>query len=695
MSLDALTKLIEAASFTEFRTISQDFLSLVGLHSATYCDGPYDGGADFSLPVKGDLRPAVQISVEEKWKEKLIKDVRKLKKKYNANLVYFVSSRRIPEGSFESVKSDILESEEVVIVRYDNQGIASTFFKKGKIESLFNALGIDISEFPGKIDSRIKRHLGPVTEAVSALLIFGDQAKDMRKHIYGSLIKSELAKSEHPLPKDNLIELVLTKNGLSKNQASAIISTFDRLIQSKEILFDSNCYRLSSDEYKKFRSITELNELEIVSLLDSITLYLDSEHVEIDSLSRNIIVDNFLDLAAFLAISHCSEITRASAEQEVYQQIVAFLTEKIGQGAVDRLFNGLADIVANSTFAKHLAAAQLYARVLNSTSDQLVFALGGKTGVTILFDSSVAIPMLCGLIFGSAYDRFGRSSVTLHQLLDEHEFSGVIPKCYLEELAAHLIEACRDYAAILQSGEMLTSSRNAFVSHFSSHSKISNIDFADYVAELGVKLSDVRSDMSDSSFYRLRDKSMVQITNMLVNYGVRVVDTKGYTKTSRQMLEEALHAAQLHRPEVLIAHDAAVIAYLTGNEMPSDEAKILCTWDKIHNDVNPDGGWGYIVMNPVATIDLFAIAKGRHTEYPLSTLIDFAKMQSDYTKVLSDRVWDAIANIEKGNFTDGKLLNIARTFKEKFATENGNGADIDEDDIAKAWVAWKNTTRKE
>jgi len=88
------------------------FLELIGFSSAQFCDGPYDGGKDFYIDENkvGGLKIAFQISTESDWRKKLKKDAAKVNREFETNLLYFISSRRIPESSFEEVKTEILIS---------------------------------------------------------------------------------------------------------------------------------------------------------------------------------------------------------------------------------------------------------------------------------------------------------------------------------------------------------------------------------------------------------------------------------------------------------------------------------------------------------------------------------------------------------------------------------------------------------
>lgn len=688
MNIDSVARLIEASSFTEFRTIAYRFLQMIGLVSAQYCDGPYDGGMDFSLPEReGGLRPGVQISVEDNWQSKLWKDVRKQKKNFKANLVYFVSSRRIPEHSFEDVKSEIFASEGVSVIRYDNQSIATKFLKENSLDQLFNILGISVAT---DITSSLKKYRGAASEAVAAMMVFGEQARDLRKSMFGELIKAVLHRSETQLSREALADDVIQNNGLSSSQKQLIQGHVDRLLQTRELVLQGGIVTLPASELERFDSLERLSDYQIGKLYESVHAYLMSEHVDVKKGPQELLIGNLLELATCLVTHQFSQDDKGGEEYEIYSQVLERVTSHVGKEKARAIFTGLAEVVAKSDFAKDIVAAKLYAMMLNSNSDQIAMALGG-TGISVLIDASVAIPMLCGLVYESTLDRPGHSARLLYELIREHEFTAIVPRVYVEEFAAHLIEACRQYGAVLDAGISIPSSNNAFVSHFSSYADDNGLTFDEYAAVFGVRAKLLRGEVSDAQFYHARDRAVVEITALLARYGIGVVETKGWTKVVFDGISSAVEKVGYQRPEVLIKHDASVVTYLSGNEIPSDQAKILCTWDRILYDQNPDGGFGYVVMNPVATIDLFAIAKGRRTDYPLSTLMDFARLQTEESRALADAIWDQIASVEAEALSDAKLFSIARQFKEKYVTNGAMVAPLDEKNIAQAWLAWKNS----
>jgi hypothetical protein len=91
MNIDSITRLIEASDVADFRTLSAQFLPMIGLEKADFCDGSYDGGKDFTIieTVKG-IKIGIQLSVEKNWRKKIKSDAIKTKK--TSIQIYYILS---------------------------------------------------------------------------------------------------------------------------------------------------------------------------------------------------------------------------------------------------------------------------------------------------------------------------------------------------------------------------------------------------------------------------------------------------------------------------------------------------------------------------------------------------------------------------------------------------------------------------
>ncbi|MBU1310177.1 MAG: hypothetical protein KKE30_11680, partial [Gammaproteobacteria bacterium] len=147
MNIETFARLIEAADVSVFRSLAAMVVPLIGLGDADYCDGPYDGGKDFNLAVMpaSGVNIGIQISVEKKWESKLKSDAVKLKNNYSANVMYFLSSRRIPEGPYALVKEEIFLQHGITVNKYDNQAIATRLINNNKVNDALVLMGINLT----------------------------------------------------------------------------------------------------------------------------------------------------------------------------------------------------------------------------------------------------------------------------------------------------------------------------------------------------------------------------------------------------------------------------------------------------------------------------------------------------------------------------------------------------------------------
>ena len=165
MNIEVLSRLIEAADVSVFRSLTVILMPLIGLGDADYCDGPYDGGKDFTLAKMSatGIKIGIQVSIEKKWENKIKSDAIKLQNKYNVNYMYFLSSRRIPEGTYEGIKNEIFSNYGITVIKYDCQAIATKLINGNKVSNALALMGMKNDTIP----EEHKKYLGPKNEAIS------------------------------------------------------------------------------------------------------------------------------------------------------------------------------------------------------------------------------------------------------------------------------------------------------------------------------------------------------------------------------------------------------------------------------------------------------------------------------------------------------------------------------------------------
>ena len=196
--------------------------------------------------------------------------------------------------------------------------------------------------------------------------------------------------------------------------------------------------------------------------------------------------------------------------------------------------------------------------------------------------------------------------------------------------------------------------------------------------------------MDNPVFYRLRDKVSREISKVAAGYGFMVFPTHGPGLARRTEQLRKIHDDEYqNKPDILIEHDAKVICYLSDPSLPNGPARVLCTWEKSHSIVNPDGDEGYYVMSPVSLIDYLSLSKPFESSLPVSQLVDFALLQSELHLQKASTIWDVLAELEKGQFSDAQFLVKAREFVERYMETHGSQEPLNKEDVKTEWLSWK------
>ena len=146
MQIDNITKIIESMTVSQFRTLCLEYLNLLGYSESSLTDGPYDGTKDYKILTSRDMQSvSIAMSITPNWKKKLTDDISNMKRR-NPNLsnVFYFSSQRIPEGSFSKYQKEKAINDNIFVIRYDSQLIASDFIKKNKIDKILKIANIYI-----------------------------------------------------------------------------------------------------------------------------------------------------------------------------------------------------------------------------------------------------------------------------------------------------------------------------------------------------------------------------------------------------------------------------------------------------------------------------------------------------------------------------------------------------------------------
>jgi hypothetical protein len=698
MKLEALSRLIESADFLSFREIALKTLSNLGYQNPSLTDGWSDGGTDIRVstlpPYPNPL--AVQITVERDWRGKLSADTKKVKDKLNLSDMVFVCSRRVPEAEFALLSSDILKTTGVRVTKVDNQTIASIFFDKGEVGTILDILGIHPTPSRPLFENIPN---AARLDAAYSYIVFGKESEQFRDKITESTIVSLLAKAEHLISREKLVEKVCSVLNLDMSNSITVTKGIEQLIQQGDLHVSQGFLYLANSLKDVTTAVQAVRDKEWVTLRSRVQKKLNqySKQRKVTDQIVDSVMEDLGSLMLSAADAAFRSFDRSSQRTVSHENMLARLRHlhtsldsmSVAEGQKrQKLIEELTEIAAASPLGKHIMAGELYLSLSTISPPSLIRAIGGRTNVEIYVDASVAIPILSCLLFEATTSfRYFVAAIHAYRQITSQNMIPLLPRDYLEEVAAHLFMAYRDYSAIIDLDPDLAASENAFVAHYTGlKPKRPGLTFPQYVKAFGLGEALTRVDLPAA-----RTSLMPHLERLFTRYGFKVISWTrlGYhpLKAAEEMMARAIDALKLKRPSILLNHDAKTIAGLSEEYSNANNAPILCTWDSLHFWIFENEKPTWDVMDPSMLGDILSITGSDIQSARITSPLMIARSVSEEAALEGATVWDVLVKIEKGNLHDAELLAMAQEFKREYLTNKQHK--IKAWEVETAWLEWK------
>lgn len=684
MQIDNLSAIIESMTVPQFRTLCLEYLKLLGYSEASLTDGPYDGTKDYKLLTSRDMQSiSIAMSITPNWKKKLTDDIDNMKRK-NVNLsnVFYFSSQRIPEGSFLKYQEEKATSENIFVIKYDSQTIASDFVKKNKIDKILKIANIDIKpEFNGHSRQLVNKNI-----AISSLLLFSDDANELRKSFFETIIKTQILNSSIALSREDLIQSIIETYSFNLAQAPYISSHFDRLLQLKKIFVRNKLFYIEENEGNKLKGIESQFNVEFNSIKNRVIDLLKESNLNFSKSEMDDLFNNIEDFILGLASNSTGFSEHRVDEKGSYQYIRKLIEQKYNKEDGAILIDKLLEEVSKSSFAKKIASTEMILDLFNVDSEDLLNIFRARTSLSIYLDTSVIIPLLCSLLWGEFNTRFSYSANTIYTLFRKHNFKMYVMDKHLEEVASHLIKAAQISKIVDVIDEPLLS-QNAFITHYSLLRKNKNITFSEYIETFDISLNKIPSEEeSNHKFKETRNILQSSIQEILKTYEILTIDNY-ILNSSDQEVQNLVHIRS-RKADILLEHDAATIKYLS-SAMSVDNNNVLCTWDRSLIEYKSIHKIPFHILSPIALIDLLSMAKNEKTNYALASYKNFAKLQDEQMLEMSSIIWETLIKIERNELLDAELITKARNFQNSYVKKYHNLDELDQKKVSDDWLAWK------
>jgi hypothetical protein len=689
MRHESLVKLLGTLDPATFLEVARRCLEARGYHPSL-SDGPRDGGVDFLVYLRGlDPAPcAVQVSIEKNWKAKLREDAAKAARSGLSTLV-FVSSRRVPITDFARIEDELVGTLGIKVQKMDAQDIAGLAIDRGLVPAMLQAIGVPVAPPVHRPFERPRFR----QDAAYACAFFGVDARELRKAALQETICTMLMNAGGQESRDTIVDQVVLSMGLAATQRLQVQATIDRLLQEGRIQGKNGDISLDEKALQTRQAVQALAQVDLDALRQKIDACLEpfvKKRSRLTTLRETVLEDIgvlLMDTATRTSAAASNVLTDGVRTRLVHLERTL---ESVGlsEGERTNMIRALARTASESQYGKHFLTGEIVLQLFNLRTSHLLRALEGRDQLLVVLDTSVAMPMLCNLLYSPANQQYFAASQHLYEQLSAHGIPMTLPRDYLQEIASHLLTAYHDYQEVIDLDPDLRASTNAFVAHYVALKQAEPHAvgaFASYLGAFGFDDALARSD-----FYVARDVLMRRLESLLGQYHIRC-DTLQPTHRARQLAEETIAALQhddrFQRPKVLLDHDARTLGWLFDREADAQVAHVLSTWDRLHFLTRQARHAHRDVLDPIALGDILSLAAPEGHEMHLASPWVLALGFSDENAARGAEIWDALVRFEREGLHDARLRAQARAFKDAWLAEAAKNPQAR--DLQKAWERWK------
>jgi len=568
----ALKNAIQNLEEKRFYDVALMYLTQLGYRDLRIVDGKGDGGRDVTCS-RDDLR--IQLSVRKDWERKINEEASNTALAGLHHLIFITNRPISPQAEQEFLQTKYTHKGSVDVTLHDLGRISTSLAQPGVIRQAYEMLGMAV---PSVLSAT------PKEIALSTILVFSRDAKELRDEVLEATVRAVLLKAPEA-PESTIIQKVVSSlPGVNIDRAAKAALT--RLRTAGRIVGTATKLRLSETE----RTTMEAAETEFlisvandVQSLTAVTGLPEADVRRLLSLSLELLVRNRdFDGSGPLeesVRSFLAEHGLSRKREQIYAELAKTSSARIRQygATIDQIFS-------TNTF-------------------DIYRALGRRTDITVVLDSSVAMPIIFGLEFGAAKSRYGVAALALKEACQAHKISMSVPRCYLNEMAAHGLKALEwleIYGALPEDAKAaLRASGNAYLSHYTHISETvrasgDQLELKEFLAHFGV--------VAGRSISRIENR----ISSLLEQHDIVCVPDVRWDQDIRNKVVEG----KPNEFRILIDHDAMVCTMLK-----NDDAKgfILATWDGVIIEIVEDVARVF-ADTPARVIDFLSMAAGQNFE---------------------------------------------------------------------------------
>lgn len=564
----ALKTAIQHLEEKRFYDVALMYLHQRGYQDLSIVDGAGDGGRDVTCS-RDDLR--IQLSVRKDWEVKINDEASRAQRDGRRHLV-FITNRPIgPDVEQEFLDTNYKHKGAVDLTIVDLRKISTALARPGVIRQAYEMLGMAIpSEF----------HADPKDVAISTLLLFSQQAQELRDEVIGAYLRAQLLRHSGVVEDELIRKVVEALPG--ENVDRSCRSTISRLLMAGRLQRSGGKIALSDAE----AAVMEASETE----------YLAARRIDVAALVG---VTGLSSEASGELLDIALELLVRNRSLDGEGPLEASLSNFLSRHGLSRRRHKIFEVLSMTASARLKQYGATVDQIFSANTFDIYRALGRRTDLSLILDSSVAMPLIFGLTFGGAKSRYGVAATALCRACNAHGIKMAVPRAYLNEMAAHGMKALEwmdIYNALPEEARTpLRASDNAYISHYT------------HVAETVRHQGDSLSLGGFLQFFGIESgKSLNSIENRIESildlHQIKIIANRAYDAEIRLRIQEK----KRQQPPTLVDHDATVATILK-NE--NDKGFIFATWDKVMIDLVEELARIY-ADTPARVIDFLSMADG-------------------------------------------------------------------------------------
>jgi hypothetical protein len=647
-----------------FKTVGVAALRVLYQRPVVLTDGTGDGGVDAWLELSSAPSGRVPVqfhagrSVE--WFRKLADDIEKpAVQKAAARRLFFVCAQTPTTDKIQKVEAELEREHGIMVTVVDARALASQVHEPAVAEALAKV-------YPGPPATLAVTAGDAAQDAQLSFVFFHQASGDFRTEVMRSALSACLAQIDGSIDTEELLRRALSVVGGSDDLRRPFRRELEALTSEGKVIVEGGRAHATEAFARFTRSFLGAQEGAAQRLKEDCVLALEGR---IHSLAarRDTVDAIFGDLGLLLKQSLIDRLPGGQAEalparlNAVERRLADAL--KPSGGTAREALQELVRVASESVYGRALASAELFVHLTGRDTADVARVLTGRARVEVLLDTSVAMPILCAKLDCVAQGWV--TSEVASELYDSLRARGIemsVPHLYLEEMAAHLICAGRDYGAIVGEDPALVRSDNFFVAHY--HSVCTARNESPTPAGFDELLRDVGLPSGwapDHDFMAARRKIERSLKAHFERYGVGVGRVK-FTQGLPLKDEPA-------RPSTVLEHDRCVVRWLDERVQESRDGLVLCSQDRwLLRQAVVDPEW--LPIDPFALADVMQIVRPAGAARPLTSLHALAAKLNEAAIERDVAVWDVLAELERGRLADRHLLRRAKQFKEAWLSRS-------------------------